>query len=243
MGKIIDLVGKRFGRLLVLHLSAARSRRRDAIWVCQCDCGNIHKVTSRNLVVGATKSCGCLQKELVSARCSLDLAGQRFGRLIAIEKQGQKWVCQCDCGQISLVVARDLNSGHTRSCGCLHRESVVQMNRNSERRGKLNPYYKHGMSGTKAYSALQSQNRRARKAGSGGKPFATQELNEHVIKFDGKCYYCGAPWRHIDHIVPLSRGGKHEIDNLVTACAKCNTTKHNKLLGTEWTPPLVEGWT
>jgi 5-methylcytosine-specific restriction endonuclease McrA len=37
----------------------------------------------------------------------------------------------------------------------------------------------------------------------------------------------------IDHVVPLSRGGKHEPDNFVAACCWCNRSKHNKLIG-EW---------
>jgi len=50
---------------------------------------------------------------------------------------------------------------------------------------------------------------------------------------DTKCYYCNKPLFgksvHIDHIVPLSRGGKHEIGNLCAACQPCNSSKHNKL--------------
>lgn len=50
---------------------------------------------------------------------------------------------------------------------------------------------------------------------------------------DTKCYYCNTPLIgrevHIDHIVPISRGGKHEISNLCAACMPCNGSKHNKL--------------
>ena len=47
------------------------------------------------------------------------------------------------------------------------------------------------------------------------------------------CLYCGAPSEHIDHIVPLSRGGKHSIGNLTGACASCNLSKGSKFI-TEW---------
>jgi 5-methylcytosine-specific restriction endonuclease McrA len=33
---------------------------------------------------------------------------------------------------------------------------------------------------------------------------------------------------HIDHFHPLSKGGKHSIDNLVASCAKCNLSKGSK---------------
>lgn len=47
------------------------------------------------------------------------------------------------------------------------------------------------------------------------------------------CQYCGeAPGRHhltVDHVVPRSRGGRHDWDNLVTACKRCNQKKGSLL--------------
>ena len=41
------------------------------------------------------------------------------------------------------------------------------------------------------------------------------------------CVYCGATTSlGIDHITPLSSGGKHELDNLVVSCKPCNLSKH-----------------
>lgn len=39
------------------------------------------------------------------------------------------------------------------------------------------------------------------------------------------CSYCGAPSEHLDHIVPLSKGGDHDWTNLTAACASCNLSK------------------
>lgn len=47
------------------------------------------------------------------------------------------------------------------------------------------------------------------------------------------CAYCGAPSEHIDHIIPLSRGGRHSIGNLTGACKPCNLSKGSKFI-TEW---------
>lgn len=45
---------------------------------------------------------------------------------------------------------------------------------------------------------------------------------------ESACHYCGtrsAPMT-VDHVIPLARGGRHEIKNLVPACKPCNSAKH-----------------
>jgi hypothetical protein len=57
-----------------------------------------------------------------------DLAGQRFGRLVARSVAGRDkacrvlWRCDCDCGASANVAGISLTKGLTRSCGCLRRE-------------------------------------------------------------------------------------------------------------------------
>lgn len=46
----------------------------------------------------------------------------------------------------------------------------------------------------------------------------------------GRCQYCGSPAESIDHVIPRSRGGLHEWDNVVAACRRCNTVKGDRLL-------------
>lgn len=47
-----------------------------------------------------------------------------------------------------------------------------------------------------------------------------------------RCYWCGGKTpkgeRHIDHILPLSRGGKDDVLNLCCSCPACNLAKHDK---------------
>lgn len=60
MGKLIDLTGRKFGRLMV----AERNRNgSDTNWYCLCDCGKTVSVRSSHLRYGAIKSCGCLAIE------------------------------------------------------------------------------------------------------------------------------------------------------------------------------------
>ena len=69
MGKIADITGQRFGRLVVIEPHPIRAKNRDVRWICKCDCGNVIITTKNHLVTRVTQSCGCLQKELVAKRC------------------------------------------------------------------------------------------------------------------------------------------------------------------------------
>lgn len=112
----LDLVGKRFGKLTVL--SKVDNSKPGTFWKCRCDCGNIVEANTSNLNSGGKKSCGCL--------ISNDLVGKRFGRLTVMKKTSSNfqifWLCECDCGNTTLVTTSHLNSGHTKSCGCFSRE-------------------------------------------------------------------------------------------------------------------------
>ena len=46
----------------------------------------------------------------------------------------------------------------------------------------------------------------------------------------GRCVYCSAPATSIDHVIPRSRGGGHNWENVVSACHKCNHLKADKHL-------------
>ena len=73
----------------------------------------------------------------------VDIAGERYGKLAVISLAGQNkrgnciWHCVCDCGKRIVVRSGDLRNGHTKSCGCSHK------NRSKEARAKVTT---HGMS-------------------------------------------------------------------------------------------------
>lgn len=60
-----DLIGQRFGRLVVV--SRASNQGRQTRWSCACDCGGRKVAQSSNLVRGLTASCGCLHREKSSS--------------------------------------------------------------------------------------------------------------------------------------------------------------------------------
>lgn len=64
-------------------------------------------------------------------RTLIDMTGRRYGRLTVIERVGTSkadgqgrptWLCQCDCGNTTIVIGANLRAGLTKSCGCLRRE-------------------------------------------------------------------------------------------------------------------------
>ncbi len=81
MGKLIDLTGRRFGRLTVVGRGGLEMN--GAIrWVCKCDCGQGVSVRGEALRKGITQSCGCLHSESVAARSTTH--GLRKTRLYRI---------------------------------------------------------------------------------------------------------------------------------------------------------------
>ncbi len=116
----LDLTGQKFGRLTVLE--PAENVGRDTAWRCRCECGSEAVVKTGNLRSGNVRSCGCLRDDYIRGK-RLDLTGQVFGRLTALERaEGMNghtaWRCRCGCGNETVVRTGSLLSGSAKSCGC-----------------------------------------------------------------------------------------------------------------------------
>jgi|WetSurSiteA1Bulk_404760.scaffolds.fasta_scaffold00089_24 hypothetical protein len=126
---IKDLTGQRFGKLIANHQSG-RTKTKQIIWNCVCDCGKEIEVRSTDLSSGHTKSCGCYNIEKISERSLKNLIGKRFGKLVInyqsgrTEKKQVIWNCICDCGNMINIKSTYLLNGDTKSCGCLS-ESLI----------------------------------------------------------------------------------------------------------------------
>lgn len=73
--------------------------------------------------------------------------------------------------------------------------------------------------------------RRARKLNAQGS-HTVEDIRRQYEAQSGRCYYCGIQVGndyHVDHVVPLSRGGSNGPENLVIACAPCNLSKSDRL--------------
>lgn len=59
-----------------------------------------------------------------------------------------------------------------------------------------------------------------------------------LVAFAGRCAYCGLKPQTLtmDHIVPVSKGGRHVAENVVPACTFCNQSKLNKMISPKFVP-------
>jgi len=63
--KFNDLMGKKFGKLLVIERELPNDSSNNIRWKCQCDCGEIVIIRGGNLTDNRTKSCGCYHRDKV----------------------------------------------------------------------------------------------------------------------------------------------------------------------------------
>lgn len=88
----------------------------------------------------------------------IDLTGKRFGRLTVIERAEDyvspggnpsiQWLCSCECGNTAIVLGSLLRKGESRSCGCLRRETSVDI------------HVKHGLTKSRLYNIWTLMKRR-----------------------------------------------------------------------------------
>lgn len=122
-----------------------------------------------------------VQQKRMSARANR--AGKRFGRLLVVEDLGPSekgfrwWGCRCDCGEQVAVRSRELDRGHTQSCGCLKIEASSRAGgRNKLPRGEasLNELMASYMKSAKTRGYLWS---------------LTKDQFRNLVT--GECVYCG----------------------------------------------------
>lgn len=149
MPRALDLIGQRFGRLVLIRLTESRNNAR--YWETKCDCGAKKIIRQLSMTQGRTTSCGCFQRENASRIASIsmknrvandghigkkhtNLIGKNYGRLTVNEFHSSQmiggrfrvfWACLCSCGSHTVAQASRLVGGITKSCGCLQYETRV----------------------------------------------------------------------------------------------------------------------
>lgn len=174
---IVDHTGERFGRLVAIEHIGGQ-------YLCICDCGNELMVDTHNLISGNTQSCGCLKKER-SGNKLVPMIGKRFGKLVVIERIENKdkkvqYKCQCDCGNIKIVVGSDLRTGHIQSCGCLKSKGEMLIS---------NWLIKHNINFKPQYCFLDYETEMGRKAYFDFAIFNDKNELVLLIEYNGSTHY------------------------------------------------------
>ncbi len=95
------------------------------------------------------------------------------------------------------------------------------------KKGEKSPFYKGGY---KLKLFLNRQRKILKKANGGSHTFADWE--DLKAQHNWTCVHCGRKPPEIkiteDHIIPLSKGGSNNIDNIQPLCSSCNSKKNNK---------------
>lgn len=99
----------------------------------------------------------------------------------------------------------------------------------AKRRDTRDYYLRHQL------EAFEKVNRRLALIARDKRQITGRDVKRLFDRHRGCCAYCGKRPKHLelDHVIPLSRGGRHAIGNLLPACRRCNRSKHSRLL-VEW---------
>ena len=131
--------------------------------------------------------------------------------------------------------ARHASSAGGRRNTCTTCEGRIAYKQNPARSIKhVRAYQKRHPDKYREHHRAGQERRHGRIAAGPG--VSVQDYRDLKQMYGDVCAYCGDPATTFDHVRPLSRGGLHEVDNLVPACKPCNFEKHNKTLA-EWIPP------
>ena len=222
----IDETGNKYGRLTVIGI--VNNEKTGTYWSCKCDCGNHKVVLGSSLRSGNTKSCGCLQSEMVSSKLLIDETGNRYGKLVVVhqvsdERRGAYWLCKCDCGNEKIVSGTNLRGGYTSSCGCFLKSLPV---------------------GGAAFNAVYENIKR----GAIRRGLALDLTKEQVrILSKKQCHYCGCPPKQVSKsygrgdfiyngLDRIDNAKGYSLENVVPCCKKCNFAKNTMSINVfrEW---------
>ena len=99
MPKPQDILGQKYGRLLVTGTTEEKDANGRTLYECQCDCGGTKKVPAYLLMSGRVSSCGCARKGHVRTReVETERVKQIYTQAAGVYQRGKFWVAQMKFG-------------------------------------------------------------------------------------------------------------------------------------------------
>jgi len=222
-----SLIGQRFGKLTVLAYDHSKG---GIYWKCLCDCGNEIILRTSALKQDNTSSCGCSRVKNLIGVYKKNLEGLKVGKLLVISKaerpiniknKSYYYLCKCDCGNEIITRSSELRNGTTRSCGCLIKDVMRELNCIGFGEASFNNIYKSYKYNAKKRNLDFKINK--------------EQFKETINK---NCFYCGCKPSQIyknynnngDYIYNgidrLDNKEGYIFDNVVPCCGVCNHAKH-----------------
>lgn len=158
-----------------------------------------------------------------------DIIGERFGKLVVVNYVGYEngrhfYECKCDCGNTKIILRHSLVYNITKSCGCLHKETLIKNNKKDTNKEKHHT--------RKIYSSMKNS---AKQRGI----FFNLSYDEVKNIITKPCYYCGIESSNVhktstvDDYGVFKYNGIDRVDsdkgyedgNVVPCCCICNRAK------------------
>lgn len=155
-----------------------------------------------------------------------DKTGLRYGYLIAIKfvrmdwDGAALWLCRCDCGKETIVKGGSLQSGNTKSCGCLGKEMASKriLALNKKQIGENAPMYISGDFCGKYTKEILELKESIRKRDNYTCQDCRITQEENIIKFNRKLAV-----HHID-----GNDTNNVKENMISLCNKCHRKLHKE---------------
>ncbi len=229
MPKKIDLIGKRYGKLVVIEQAFGHCKK-GIYWVCKCDCGNEKIIYGASLRRELTSSCGC-----AFSNRGNNLTGKICDRLTVIKlddtvKSGIYWICKCKCGNEVSVLVTSLLSESTRSCGCLQKEIAAKqiISQNTKYTKEISAakvIYRTYSDGNITFEDFYRLSQLPCNY-CGREPFKKYtkfDINKMLLEEIETCYFIYNGLDRVENAIRV-----HNLDNVVPCCYRCNFAKNDK---------------
>lgn len=121
---------------------------------------------------------------------------------------------------------RRRNPNHIKAYSRKYHQDHLEVQR-AKSRDYYRAHYEERILYSKSHTAKRRLQEKAQGDGYTAADVRLQHLSQH-----GKCWHCFKPVGkryHIDHLIPLKKGGKHDASNIVISCPLCNLSKKDKL--------------